>query len=221
MILKDRCVLLHMPKTGGVFIRLLLEKYYGSDVQLASGKTFDDPSVRWAQHHSFDEIPEHASSLPVFGFVRNPWDWYVSWYHFFMEYPHRPPHFMTVSRDKTVDFAGFIENWSRLDPDSPEYIYNSFSAEYFRVFSSTKERPRNPQVEMGRYETVHEDLRRFLAQVGVGEECLDEITSFRQMNPSRHKHYSTYYNDRLAQLVYEHNSEVVDEYGYEIVSRES
>lgn len=219
MILRDRCVLLHMPKTGGVFIRLLLEKYYGDDVQLATGKGFDDPSAPTAQHHTIDDLGPELADLPVFGFVRNPWDWYVSWYHFFMKYPYRPPHFITVSRDKTLEFPEFMESLYSFPKDSPEYIANSFSAEYFRIFATSAQQPSNPRVDMGRYETVHADLHRFLSRVSVVRECLDEIATFRKMNPSPHQHYSRYYPEPLVELVREHEGVVIEEFGYEFEAR--
>jgi hypothetical protein len=218
MILGDKCTILHMPKTGGVFIRMLLEKHYGNEVRLASGKTFDDRSARWEQHHSLEDVPPEAAALPVFGFIRNPWDWYVSWYHFFAAYGHRPPHFMTVSKGKTLDFAGFMENLYSYPPDSAEYIDNSFSAKYFDIFSCTPDHPSNERVEMGRYETIHADLRRFLASVGVSRECLDDINGFRRMNNSSHRHYSTYYTESIADQVYEHNRAVIEAYGYRLES---
>lgn len=45
MIVRDRCLILHMPKTGGVFIRMLLEKHYGDAVMLPSGNSFEDPGA--------------------------------------------------------------------------------------------------------------------------------------------------------------------------------
>jgi len=219
MILKDKCVILHMPKTGGVFMRLLLQKHYGDAVELPSGKAFEDPAARWEQHHALDDIRRELDHLPVFGFVRNPWDWYVSWYHFFTTYDHRPPHFMTVSKDKTLDFGGFMENLDTYPLDSPEYLYSNYSDKYFRIFSCNENQPRNPRVEMGRYETVHDDLHRFLGKVGVDQACLDEIASFRRMNNSRHDHYSTYYTDSLAERVYMKDRAVIDEFGYELERR--
>jgi hypothetical protein len=216
MIIRDKCVILHMPKTGGVFIRMLMQKHYGDAVQLPSGKSFEDPAARWEQHHAFADVPREHAHLPVYGFVRNPWDWYVSWYHFFMMYDHRPPHFMTVSQGKTLDFAGFMENLFTYPVDSEEYLYSSYSASYYEIFSCDANRPLNPQVEMGRYETIHDDLYRFLSKVGVEQACLDEIATFRRMNPSRHGHYSTYYTDSLAEQVYEHNRAFIDAFGYEL-----
>ena len=135
-----------------------------------------------------------------------------------MSYPYRPPHFVTVSHDKTLDFAGFMTSLYTYSEDSPEYLYNSFSAEYYRIFACSERSPRNPDVTMGRYETVHEDLYRFLAKVGVTEECLDDIQGFRRMNPSAHRHYSTYYTDSLVEQVYRYNRAIIDEFGYRFES---
>jgi hypothetical protein len=33
-------------------------------------------------HRGWSSIPEEAAGRPVLAFVRNPWDWYVSWYSF-------------------------------------------------------------------------------------------------------------------------------------------
>ncbi|MCP3998403.1 MAG: hypothetical protein GY722_25560 [bacterium] len=219
MIIGDDFLILHMPKTGGVFIRLLLEKYYGDKVRLPTGIGFEHPNAKWEQHHSIDDVPFDRRYLPVFGLVRNPWDWYVSWFHFFNGYPHKPPHFMTVSEGKTVDFAGFMTNLYRYPADSDEYTYNSFAEKYYRIFGCSPDHPRNPTVEIGHYETVHDDVHRFLSTVGVSEVCLDEIAGFRRMNNSRHAHYSSYYTPGLVDLVYRNNQEIIDEFGYEFETR--
>lgn len=219
MIVRDRCLILHMPKTGGVFIRMLLEKHYGDAVMLASGKGFDDPSAPWAQHHSIDEVPEEYRNLPAIGFVRNPWDWYVSWYHFFTSYPYKPPHFMSVSKGKTLDFVEFMDAVYSLPVDSEEYIYNSYAAKYYHIFATGPQAPRNPDIEMGYFETVHDDLYRFLEKVGFEQECLDDIEGFRKINPSRHAHYSTYYTDSLVEQVYAHNKPIIDEFDYRFESK--
>ena len=100
--------------------------------------------------------------------------------------------------------------------DSEEYEYNSFSAKYYRIFGCAEEQPRNPRVQMGKYENVHDDLYRFLSTVDVSQECLDDIATFRRVNNSWHDHYSSHYTPELADLVYEHNRAVIDEFGYEM-----
>jgi hypothetical protein len=208
-----------MPKTGGVFIRMLLERRYNDAILLPSGADFAEPSAAWEQHHSIDDVPGEYRDLPAVGFVRNPWDWYVSWYHFFSTYPYEPPHFMSVSAGKTLEFSEFMERIYSYPEDSEEYIDNSFSAKFYHIFGTSEHEPRNSNIETGRFETIHDDLRRFLARVGFDQETLDEIGGFQRINNSRHGHYSTYYSDTLAEQVYEHNRPIIEEFGYTFESK--
>jgi hypothetical protein len=48
-------------------------------------------------HFPCADIPAEASDLPVVGIVRNPWDWYVSWYAFNNGPRMRSPLFKIVS----------------------------------------------------------------------------------------------------------------------------
>jgi hypothetical protein len=74
--------------------------------------------MRFGYHRPLSEAPEHTASLPAFGFVRNPWDWYVSWYAFNALAPLRNPLFRITSNDGTLDFCPTIENLVRLgQPD--------------------------------------------------------------------------------------------------------
>src|ERR671925_190022 len=73
MFITRQFVFLHVPKTGGAFIRGVCEDHLpeGSIVELD----------KWEPHGSYDEIPSEFDQLPRLSFARNPWDWYVSWYH--------------------------------------------------------------------------------------------------------------------------------------------
>ena len=37
-------------------------------------------------HAGIDLIPAEYAHLPAIAFIRNPWDWYVSWYHWETQY---------------------------------------------------------------------------------------------------------------------------------------
>ena len=70
MILSEHFVFLHLPKTGGSFVRELCTHYAPPAWK-----------VRLLDHHpTIHDIPSEYANLPIFGFVRNPFDWYVSWY---------------------------------------------------------------------------------------------------------------------------------------------
>jgi len=67
MIVTDHFVYIHVSRSGGTFLnKLIMEQV---------------PGARMIQYHGqLKDLPEQFAKLPVIGFVRNPWDWYVSMY---------------------------------------------------------------------------------------------------------------------------------------------
>jgi hypothetical protein len=67
MIVTDHFVYIHVSRSGGTFLnKLIMEQV---------------PGARMLQYHGqLKDLPDDLSHLPVIGFVRNPWDWYVSMY---------------------------------------------------------------------------------------------------------------------------------------------
>jgi len=65
MIVTKHFVYIHTSRTAGTFLnKLILENV---------------PEAKMLQYHGhLSDLPEEYSHLPVIGFVRNPWDWYVS-----------------------------------------------------------------------------------------------------------------------------------------------
>ena len=97
MIATSRFIFVHLHKTGGQFInRLLLGML---------------PDARPVLYHlPRSEAPYELADLPAIGFVRNPWDWYVSWFRFNATTPQRNPIFRGVSQDGRLDFKNSIMN---------------------------------------------------------------------------------------------------------------
>lgn len=62
-----------MPKTGGHFCIDVLSKY--------GGQLFK----KGGWHAPFARVPQEFRALPVLVVTRNPWDWYVSWYHYMID----------------------------------------------------------------------------------------------------------------------------------------
>ena len=58
-------------------------------------------------------LPEQAKSRPIIGVIRNPWDWYVSWYAFNNLRGVKNPLFNIVSRGKQAGFHETIKNLAR------------------------------------------------------------------------------------------------------------
>src|SRR5689334_18614958 len=68
MLVTDRFVFVHLPRSGGTFVSQVIQKVF--------------PEAHEVGYHlPLSALPAEFSHLPVLGTVRNPWDFYVSWYH--------------------------------------------------------------------------------------------------------------------------------------------
>ncbi len=75
MLICDRFVYIHMPKTGGTFVRHALTKLLAKcDIAF-----FDDQDNK---HAGVERIPDRYRHLPVLATIRNPFDHLVSLYEF-------------------------------------------------------------------------------------------------------------------------------------------
>ena len=112
MITTDKFVYVHMHKTGGQSLGNVIETCI--------------PGARAVGYHfPYEMLPAEFSDLPVVGMVRNPWDWYVSWYAFntrlIKEQPHSVnPLFFILSDGHQADFSETVTNLIKLGSDQAE-----------------------------------------------------------------------------------------------------
>jgi hypothetical protein len=66
MIVTERFIYIHLHKSGGTFLNRFLKDHFGGR-QLGA-------------HLPSRLIPYALRALPVLGFVRNPWSYYLAWY---------------------------------------------------------------------------------------------------------------------------------------------
>ena len=101
MIATRDFLFIHLHKTGGQFVNRLLLQHL--------------PEAHSVGYHlPRSEAPEALKTLPAFAFMRNPWDWYVSWYAFNAANPTRNPIFRGVSEQGHADFTDTITNLLHL-----------------------------------------------------------------------------------------------------------
>jgi hypothetical protein len=96
MIVTKYFVYIHVSRSGGTFLnKLILEQF---------------PGARKIQYHGqLKDLPDEYSELPVIGFVRNPWDWYVSMY---FDYRKKQQYVFQILSDRGA--LGFQETISRF-----------------------------------------------------------------------------------------------------------
>jgi hypothetical protein len=227
MLIHDKFVFFHMPKTAGTFITHVLK----SELSITDGPGFG--------HSSWYDLPPDAANKPVLFFVRNPWDWYVSFYHFLEQYPEGQTDRKQLVRrflfdENSNDFATAVRNaCTRLsDPNHPavrEMIaelpsdhptrrlmlgrHDYYSAVYLTMLG---ERFNSKRLTIGRFENLIEDLQQFLfdARVSEADRVMRRIRAEEPLNLTVHRPYREYYDDELRDLVGQSCKVLIDQYDY-------
>jgi hypothetical protein len=225
MLISDEFVFIHIPKTAGDFVKKICLAHFGEGY-------FVPHDLK--KHGSADELPQPYRDLPVFALVRNPWAWYVSWYHYLMgsgrPRAHRKrveqmnPFWVKVSDRFRNDFPTTVRNlldeeyWPGEPHPGPmmkaarEQDAGLLTIHYRRQLGSV---PRQ-QLVVGRSESCRQDLLSFLRGAGVriSDGFERDLVRRRRVNRSKHGDYDQYYDDGLRDLVAHKERMVVSEYGY-------
>lgn len=106
MIVTERFVFIHMHKAGGQFLNDVIKRCMP-----------DHQAIGY--HFPRSEVPPAAAGLPVVGIVRNPWDWYVSWYAFNKRPGINNQLFQVVSTGGRDDFRTTVANLVNLGSADP------------------------------------------------------------------------------------------------------
>jgi Flp pilus assembly protein TadD len=105
MIITKRFVFIHMHKTGGQTLNDIISQCI--------------PSHRAVGYHfPHSEIPQQCKALPRVGMVRNPWDWYLSWYAFNRDPAIENPLYEVLSEGGRGDFKTTVSRLIELGSDS-------------------------------------------------------------------------------------------------------
>ena len=107
MIVTDKFALVHMHKTGGQSLGHILNSCMPDFKPIG-------------YHYPLHMLPAEYADLPVVGMVRNPWDWYISWYAFNTRPEVSNPLFFIISDGFQADFRRTIKNLVNLPSDSAE-----------------------------------------------------------------------------------------------------
>jgi len=227
MITTDRFVFLHLHKSGGTFVNECLLRFL--------------PDARQIGYHLPRSMtPPEAAHLPVLGFVRNPWSYYVSWYAFQSERPNPNFLFRILSDDGNLDFENTIRNMLNLGAGSlrldmvmralPQKYSNQglnlpgfalepirntrlgFYSYLYRYLYTGAGKP----VIVGRLEELRDELLPMLESVGqsVSDEMRSYVENESPRNTSEHTAYTDYYSEGLRDLVAERDAEVITRHGY-------
>jgi hypothetical protein len=228
MIVTDKFVFVHLPRSGGTFVSEVIRKFF--------------PSAREIGYHlPRTLLPREYSQLPVLGAVRNPWEFYVSWYHHVWPRDAASILVSWLSENGKLGFIGTTRNAlnlgvndERLDvliemlPEQVDYHSRNipnitkeamrrvrgagvgyYTFRFNHLFGSTED------VFVCRLETLRQDLVGFFEGIGAAtDELRDYVLRSDKKNIAEHLHYSTYYTPELAELVLIRDRPLIERFGY-------
>jgi hypothetical protein len=216
VLIGEDFVFLHIPKTGGTFVqRVLVEHMSHVETGLYT-------------HTPYSEVPAHARALPGFYVVRNPWDWYVSWFHWSSQRgrelgrnagPIRSDRkrfvWENMLRRGEADFEEAVRRACSGEfdhPTLPTLGADLYSASVTGIAGEALERPDFAAL---RFEGLRKQLRGYIrGHAGVDRELLAAIRNAPPARTSEHAGYRQYYDDALRGLVGERTAWICERFGY-------
>lgn len=188
---KHKFIFVHIPKTGGTSIQYLFTKN--------NNVTKKENKKHFTSNDYHRENISEWNSYFKFSFVRNPFDFLVSYYIFRMKMINgelgRTERFMS-KKYKNSNFKSWIRNNFFNDP---------------RVMTHFDFLSVNEKIELdyiGKFENFQEDFNIICDKIGIPQQQLPHI------NKSKHKHYTEHYDDETRQLVAEKYAKDIKYFGY-------
>jgi hypothetical protein len=172
------------PHTGGSWITQVLRS---------------DPNTKWAffePHVTLEQAP--GSDLPTLAFVRNPFTWYKSFWHFNSQIPHKGG----VNRKcKATKFNKFVDLMLEHHPGHCSEVFLQYVGE-----------PED-DIVVGKQESLRRDLTDFLKRNYESHE-MPELESQPRMRVSKYEAVSLGYTQEQIDMIILADAEVFERFGY-------
>jgi hypothetical protein len=228
MIVTDKFVFVHLPRSGGTFTSEVIKRFFPSAHEIG-------------YHLSRELLPTEYSHLPVLGAVRNPWEFYVSWYHHVWPRDAGTPLVSWMTENGRLGFVETTKNAlnfgsdnTRLDilismlPENVDYAKRNIpnitkdAVQRFRgtgigyyTFRFNQLFGYSEDIYVCRLEALGHDLVQFFERIGVATDELREYILFSdKKNTAEYRDVSSYYTPELAELVAIRDQYIIKKFGY-------
>jgi len=188
---KHKFIFVHIPKTGGTSIQYIFTKN--------DNVTKKENKKHYTSNDYQRENVNEWNSYFKFAFVRNPFDFLVSYYIFRMKMINgelgRVERFMSKKYKKS-NFKSWVLNNFYNDP---------------RVMTHFDFLSVNEKIELnfiGKFENLQEDFDIICDKIKIPRKELPHN------NKTKHKHYTEYYDDETREIVSEKYAKDIKYFGY-------
>ena len=198
---KHKFIFFHLQKTGGTSIAHAMFPQLGKEDEVIGYKKLQEknPESPLSNHSSclsvFDSMDiDVYKDYFKFAFVRNPYDLFVSLYHWWQKTPSwDDPSLLQTRLSKVESFEEFCYRYEQIKkPYNFLYDNHFFSTQYkYFFFDDT------PLCNFtGRHETLQEDYEKICKIIGIRSSTLEKLNaSERDIN------HRIYYNENCIKYV--------------------
>jgi hypothetical protein len=215
---KHKFIYIHIPKCGGTSVELALLKnegiemknYMKDDLNFLSEEQKQKFRIGYmhngicTQHRKIDEYKsENQKKYFTFTFIRNPWERFLSEYFYISK---------ALKLDNRLnEYNDFV----KLFPTFKHFVCGNFEKYFFAghqhlqidfVLNANQGKLTN---FVGRCEDMQYDFDYVCGKIGIPKIKLP------YRNPTKHKHYTEYYDEETRQIVAEKYAKDIEYFGYE------
>jgi hypothetical protein len=206
-------IFFHVAKTAGLSIREALKGYAQEPEKF---KIKRPPKLKDGAPNPLYEVWEalllHAKArdaakeLPAevfdtsykFAFVRNPWDWHVSMYHFILREKTHMRHKIVQSMGSFEEYLEWVVNTKNPYPKGATKLQKDIITDADGKLLVDF---------VGRYEHLARDFAQVCRVLNID-------ATLQHINRTNHRDYRSYYNERTRNIVAEHFSADIELFGY-------
>ena len=200
---KHKFIFVHVPKCGGTSIEHSLLKNENvtkitNDVKQKYRMYYYHEGIQ-TQHRKIDQFKDaREKSYFTFTFVRNPWERFLSEYFYIKKTGCKCKH-----RDfnkKFPTFKHFVKNngieccWPAHDFPQIDFVLNANQNKLTNF--------------VGRCEDMQYDFDYVCGKIGIPK------IELPHRNPTKHKHYTEYYDEETKEIVAEKYAKDIEYFGY-------
>ena len=221
MVIHDKFIYIHMPKTGGTFVSYYLQDNVPGSNYFMPGSGHQPVSSQRLTY------PNHF----MFGTIRNPWDWYVSVFQFdvgggnYAKAIHECDDdfnkFVTMLLTKTKGAISRIRfnRTSELNIGMCTYQYLLLFGNKQHIETKKEMRQENMGLDyIIKIEDIVTELPKMFKNFifELSEEQKNVLTNMKKLNTSKswHENYRDYYTEETKELVRKKDRFIIEKYNY-------